>query len=126
MNFFLRGLKRGFFLFSFMSVLSLMSYFTGAFSNSKALLFYGVILLFLGMASVIYEIRTWSFKKQIIVHYLIMLVTIFPTLLISGFFPVDSLNNLIDVFVRFNKTGLILFVVSSIIFRIRIKYHQSN
>ncbi|WP_418268868.1 DUF3021 family protein [Jeotgalibaca dankookensis] len=103
-----------------------MSYFTGAFSNSKALLFYGVILLFLGMASVIYEIRTWSFKKQIIVHYLIMLVTIFPTLLISGFFPVDSLNNLIDVFVRFNKTGLILFVVSSIIFRIRIKYHQSN
>lgn len=126
MAIFLKGLKRGLLLFSFMSILAIIFYWFDMTNNAKASLFYGVILLFLGMASIIYEIKKWSFKKQIMIHYLMMLITIFPTLLVSGYFPLNSLQDLVMIFIRFNKTGLTLFVVTFIISYIRRKYNQTQ
>lgn len=124
MAIFLKGLKRVLLLFSFMSILAILFYWFDMTNNAKASLFYGFILLFLGMASIIYEIKKWSFKKQIIIHYLIMLITIFPTLLVSGYFPLNSLQDLVRIFIRFNKTGLTLFAVTFINSYIPRKYSQ--
>ncbi|AQS53620.1 hypothetical protein BW727_101253 [Jeotgalibaca dankookensis] len=124
MDIFFKGLKRGFLLFSFMSILAIIFYWFDMTNNAIAPLFYGFILLFLGLASIIYEIKKWSFKKQITIHYLIMLITIFPTLLVSGYFPLNSLQDLVRIFIRFNKTGLTLFAVTFIISYIRRKYSQ--
>ena len=82
-------------------------------------LFYGFMALFLGLASIIYELKQWSFRKQIMVHYLTMLVTVFPLLLLSGYYKVGSFGAVFHVFLLFNKVGVILFVTTAIISKVR-------
>ncbi|WP_083443573.1 DUF3021 family protein [Ornithinibacillus contaminans] len=45
--------------------------------TSSIFFFYGLIAFFLGLTSVIYQIEQWSFLKQIIAHYLVMLKILF-------------------------------------------------
>ena len=90
MNLFLKGLIRGVILFVFLLIISLWTKFQGSVDTSNAFFFNGVIAFFLGLTSVIYQINQWSFKKQIIAHYIVMLITVFPTLLLSGFYPLNS------------------------------------
>lgn len=110
MELFLKGLKRGGIAFTILLILSLWARFQGA--SGLANFIYGIIFFFLGLTSVIYEIRQWSFLKQILAHYLAMLVTVFPTLLLSGFYPVDSYRDVMMVYLQFNKVGVMLFLLS--------------
>lgn len=119
MKLFLKGLTRGAIPFIFMLVMSIWNYFQGSATDARTFLFNGLIILFLGIASVIYEIRGWSFSKQIIIHYITMLLTVFPILLLSGYYPLNSFGDLLDVFLLFNKVGLMLFVATFIISRVR-------
>lgn len=112
-----KGLIRGVTPFSFLIIISLLwNQFQGSSAISNTFFFYGLIAFFLGLASVIYEIEKWRFLKQIMVHYLAMLMTVFPTLLMSGFYPLDSFRDAVNVFFLFNKVGVILFLTTYIIF----------
>lgn len=93
--------------------------FQGRAADAKVFLFYGIMALFLGLASIIYEIKQWSFRKQIIVHYLTMLVTVFPLLLLSGYYKTGSFGAVFQVFLQFNKVGVILFITTAIISKVR-------
>ena len=115
MELLLKGLYRGFIPFGIMLILSLSSKLQGLTDDANSYFYYGLIFFFLGLASVIYQMNEWSFPKQIIVHYLVMLLTVFPTLLISGFYPLNSFNDLLQVYVQFNKAGIILFTVTYLI-----------
>ena len=115
MELLLKGLYRGFIPFGIMLIISLSSKLQGLTADAKSYFYYGLIFFFLGLASVIYQMNEWSFPKQIIVHYLVMLMTVFPTLLISGFYPLNSFNDLLHVYVQFNKAGIILFTVTYLI-----------
>lgn len=115
MKLFLKGLTRGGIPFIFMLIMSLWNLFQGSTAEAKDILFNGLIILFFGIASVIYEIGSWSFFKQILVHYLTMLISVFPILLLSGFYPLNSSADLLHVFMIFNKTGITLFILSFII-----------
>lgn len=126
MKLFLKGLTRGAILFIFMLIVSLWKYFQGSITDVNVLLFNGLIILFLGISSVIYEIKSWSFFKQIIVHYITMLVTVFPTLLLSGYYPLHSSGDALNVFLLFNKVGVTLFVTTFIISRAYRKFSNRN
>lgn len=53
------------------------------------------------------------------VHYLTMLVTIFPLLLLSGYHKTGSFGAIFHVFLLFNKVGVILFVTTALISKVR-------
>lgn len=119
MKLFLKGLIRGILPFAVMLSMCAWDNFQGRAGDAKAFLFYGFIALFLGLASIIYEIKQWSFRKQIMVHYLTMLVTVFPLLLLSGYYKTGSFGAIFQVFLQFNKVGIILFVTTAIISKVR-------
>lgn len=126
MQLFLTGLKRGGIPLLVLLILSFWNRLQGAVETSNVFFFYGLIAFFLGLASVIYMIKQWSFGKQIIAHYLVMLVTIFPTLLLSGFYPLNSFDDLLKVYIQFNKVGLILFLLTYFISKSRQKYNNGR
>lgn len=120
MNLLIKGLIRGVIPFSFLIIISLLwNPFQGSTAIPNPFFFYGLIAFFLGLASVIYEIEQWRFFKQMMVHYLVMLLTVFPTLLLSGFYPLDDFRDVVNVFFLFNKAGLILFLATYCIFHVR-------
>jgi hypothetical protein len=118
MSLFLKGLVRGGILFIFLLIISLWNRSQGLADTSNVFFFYGLIAFFLGLTSVIYQINRWSFLIQIFVHYLAMLITVFPTLLLSGFYPLHSFADVLQIFLQFNKVGMILFFSTYLIFRL--------
>ncbi len=83
------------------------------------MLVYAGVAFFLGLTRVIYEVKQWSFKKQIFIHWSVMHVTILPLLWFGGSTPVTSLQDAVRLYLNFMVTGLILFTVSYFIIRIR-------
>ena len=126
MKLFLKGLIRGTLPFAVMLSMYAWNNFQGRAADAKAFLFYGFMALFLGMASIIYEVKQWSFRKQIVVHYLTMLVTVFPLLLLSGYYKSGSFGAIFHVFLLFNKVGVMLFVTTAIISKIRNSFTRLN
>ena len=120
MNLFKKGLIRGAIPFIIVIITSLLvTHFQGSSAIWNHVFSYGLIAFFLGLTSVIYEVAQWRFLKQIIVHYVAMLVTVFPTLLLSGIYPLNSVEDVVRVYFLFNKTGLFLFVTTYLIFQWR-------
>ena len=66
----------------------------------------GLIMTVVAAASVLYEIEGWSFTKQLIVHHLAMLVTVYPILLVSGWFRVKTWLDALIVLGIFYLVGL--------------------
>jgi Protein of unknown function (DUF3021) len=109
---FLRGLSRGAILFGVLLLISLWYKVQGQSDDSSAYFLYSIVFFFFGLASVIYQIEQWSFSKQIVAHYLAMLITVFPTMLLSGFYPVDSFKDVFNAYLQFNKAGITIFAIS--------------
>lgn len=112
MQLLLKGLYRGSIPLGILLIISLSYKLQGQSEDSSVYFFYGLIAFFLGVTSVIYQIEQWSFLKQIFAHYMAMLITVFPTLLLSGFYPLDSFKDVFDVYLQFNKVGIILFLTT--------------
>ncbi|MEN2465491.1 DUF3021 family protein [Ornithinibacillus sp. JPR2-1] len=124
MNLLLKGLIRGVIPFVLLLIISLWNRLQGSVEESNAFLFYGVVVFFLGLTSVIYEINHWKFSKQILAHYGAMLITVFPTLLLSGYYPLNSFVDLVKVYLEFNITGIVLFFSTYLIFKLIRKLNQ--
>ncbi|MET3683179.1 DUF3021 family protein [Alkalibacillus sp. S2W] len=107
-----KGLFRGLIPLVLLFIISLWNRLQGQVEESNVFFFYGVIAFFLGLSSVIYEIPQWTFSKQILAHYGVMLFTVFPTILLSGFYPLNSVTNFVKVFIEFNMVGIILFIAT--------------
>ncbi|TCI73434.1 DUF3021 family protein [Exiguobacterium sp. SH0S7] len=106
------GLNRGSVLLGGFFILALWQNLNGDDSAARSFLFYGVIAFFLGLTSVIYQIHDWRFSKQILAHYGAMHATVLPTVLLSGFYPLNSLQDLLHVYIQFSMTGLLLFTTT--------------
>lgn len=122
----LTGLYRGSIPLGILLIISLSYKLQGQSDDSSAYFFYGLIAFFLGSASVIYQIEQWSFLKQIFAHYIAMLITVFPTLLLSGFYPLNSFKDVFDVYLQFNKVGIILFLTIYFIEYVISRRNSSN
>jgi len=101
------------------AILALYQSWSGNTDAVHAMLVYVGVAFFLGLTSVIYEIRQWSFKKQIFIHWSVMHVTILPLLWFGGATPVTSIQDAARLYLNFTVSGLILFTVSYFIIRIR-------
>lgn len=76
----------------------------------------GLIITAVAATSVIYDVTSWTLARQSIVHFLIMLVTVYPCLVFSGWFPTKSILDLVKIFGFFLVVGIILWTLSYILF----------
>ena len=76
----------------------------------------GLIITAVAATSVIYDVKSWTLARQSIVHFLIMLVTVYPCLVFSGWFPTKSILDLVKIFGFFLVVGIILWTLSYILF----------
>lgn len=76
----------------------------------------GLILTSVAAASVIYEIESWSLAKQSVVHFFIMLVTVYPCLLISGWFSLNDAFDYLKVLGIFLLVGVVLWGIMYLVF----------
>ena len=119
MDLFKKGLKRGMFFLAASGVLALYNVLIGDVESVRLILTYGGIGFFLGVTSVIYEVRAWSFPKQILIHWAIMHVTILPLVVLSGLVPVNSVQDMGRAYLNFTVSGLILFTVTYLVSKVR-------
>lgn len=112
-----KAIIRGIIPFIIMTAISIMMKYQGidAF-QVKSTFLVGIIVTSVAAASVIYEIESWSLLKQSGVHFAIMLVTIFPCLLVSGWFKLNNILDYIKVFGIFLFIGVILWSIAYFIF----------
>ena len=76
----------------------------------------GLIVISVVAASVIYEVESWSLSKQSNIHFLIMLITVYPCLVFSNWFPNKMALDLVKIFGLFLVVGTILWTVAYILF----------
>ncbi|WP_246516415.1 DUF3021 family protein [Salicibibacter cibarius] len=69
------------------------------------------IAFFVGAATVIYNIDLWSFAKRSGIHFIIMLITVYPILLLSGWFTISTVLDAFQVLIFFVLVGIILWLV---------------
>lgn len=113
------GLVRGVKWFMLFGLLAMYQWWSGNMEGVHNMLVYGGMAFFLGLTSVIYEVRHWSFPKQILIHWVTMHVTILPLVIFSGFLPVTSVQDALLVYLKFNMSGLVLFSASYVIQKAR-------
>lgn len=116
-NLILQALKRGLIPLLVMTVLSIIMVLQSVDENNiKGTLITGIIMSIIAAVSVIYEIKTWSLKKQSIIHFLVMLFTVYPLLLISGWYKLSSPLDYVGVFGSFLCCGIVFWLLGYIIF----------
>ncbi|EAF6118245.1 DUF3021 family protein [Listeria monocytogenes] len=76
----------------------------------------GIIITAVAAASVIYSIQSWSLFKQSIVHFLIMIVTVLPCLLVSDWFPKKNATDILKIFGIFLTAAIILWTTTYFVF----------
>ncbi|MDL5376608.1 DUF3021 family protein [Exiguobacterium mexicanum] len=113
------GLVRGVKWFMLFGLLAMYQWWNENVEGVHRMLVYSGMAFFLGLTSVIYEVRRWSFPKQILIHWATMHVTILPLVIFSGFLPVSSLRDVLMVYLKFNVSGLVLFTLSRMLLKVR-------
>lgn len=117
MNYVLSAIIRGSIPFIIMSLLSgIMKFLRLDDFQIKSTFITGLIVTSVVAASVIYEVESWSLIKQSIIHFLIMLITVYPCLVFSNWFPNKTALDLVKIFGLFLIVGMILWTVAYILF----------
>ncbi|NUF25909.1 DUF3021 family protein [Bombilactobacillus mellis] len=117
MNYILSAIIRGSIPFIIMSLLSgIMKFQRLNDYQVKSTFITGLIVTAVVAASVIYEVESWSLIKQSIIHFLIMLITVYPCLVFSNWFPNKTVLDLVKIFGLFLIVGIILWTVAYILF----------
>jgi len=88
----------------------------GKTADGRATLAVGVIAAAVSGASVIYGIDAWGMRKQTLVHFAIMTVTVLPALLLSGWFTLDSVWGYVGVVATFLGVGILLWAFFFVLF----------
>ena len=116
-NLILQALKRGLIPLAIIIILSIIMGLQSVDENNiKGTLITGIIVSIIAAASVIYENESWSLKKQSAIHFLVMLFTVYPLLLISGWYKLSSPLDYVGVFCSFLCFGIVFWLLGYIIF----------
>ena len=120
MKFIQAALVRGIGPLVFMTSISILLKRQGkAYQDHHGVLVAGLIMTITAAASVIYNIESWSLTKQIGIHYLIMVLTVYPLLVWSGWFEVKGIQSLLLIFLIFNLVGLGIMAIFYLYYRFR-------
>ncbi|OUE32273.1 hypothetical protein BFL35_00780 [Clavibacter michiganensis] len=82
---------------------------SGQTADGRSTLAVGVIVAATAAGSLLYQVPGWSLPRQSVAHFALMLVTVLPALLLSGWFPVDTAGGVLAVVGIFLATGLVLW-----------------
>lgn len=82
----------------------------------RSTFFAGLISAVVVATKPIYDIEDWSLLKQSLAHFGLMLVTVYPILLVSGWFTLNSPIDYLKVFGMFLLGGIITWTIGYIIF----------
>lgn len=88
----------------------------GKSEDGRSTLVVGVIVAAVCGASVIYLVEQWSLKKQSLIHFAVMAVTVLPALFLSGWFPLDTVGGYFAVIGVFLVVGALLWGALYLIF----------
>lgn len=106
-----KALLRGGLPFLIMAGIAVLINFQGKHSDAKGTFIASLIAFFVGAATVVYNIDHWSLTKQSGVHFLFMIVTVYPILLLSGWFTINSTMDAFKVFLLFASVGASIWLV---------------
>lgn len=109
-------LLRGLITFAIMGGIAWSLYVEGKTTDGHYTLMAGLVATCLAAASVIYEVSAWSFKKQAAIHALTMVVTVYPILLMSGWYKVENIGDALVVLAIFAAVGAVLLASFSLLF----------
>lgn len=76
----------------------------------------GVIVAATSGASVIYQVDRWTLVRQSAAHFMIMVCTVLPALLLSGWFMLDRPQAYLAVIAIFLASGLAIWLVMFVVF----------
>lgn len=107
----MKALLRGGIPLVIMGGIALILYFQGKYSDAKSTFVVSLIIFFVSAASIIYNIDGWSLTKQSGVHFTFMFITIYPILLLSGWFTITSVFDAFKILVLFVLVGIFLWSV---------------
>ncbi|UKF79921.1 DUF3021 domain-containing protein [Clavibacter californiensis] len=82
---------------------------SGQVANGRSTLAVGVIVAATAAGSLLYQVPGWSLPRQSVAHFALMLVTVLPALLLSGWFPTDTAGGVLAVVGIFLAAGLVLW-----------------
>lgn len=117
MHYILSAIIRGGIPFAIMSILSGIMKLQHIDNYSVQSTFLtGLIITAVAATSVIYDVKGWSLTKQSLIHFLIMLITVYPCLVLSNWFPNKTIIDLAKIFALFLVVGIVLWTVSYILF----------
>lgn len=88
----------------------------GKLADGRSTIAVGVIVAAVAGASVIYQVERWSLRAQTLAHSAVMLLTVLPALLLSGWFPLDSAWGYLAVVAVFLGAGIVLWSAFYLIF----------
>lgn len=106
-----KGILRGGIPFGIMSIIAVMLHFQGKTYQARSTFFVALIVLFVGLASVIYDINSLSLFERSIIHFLSMLITVYPILLVSGWFPLTNAKDALAIFLYFACFGAVIYTI---------------
>ena|SRR5699024_2456551 len=107
----IKALLRGGIPLIIMGGIALILHFQGKYTDAKGTFIASLIAFFVSAATVIYNIDHWSFTKQSVIHFFIMLLTVYPILLLSGWFTITSIFDAFKVLLLFISVGIAIWLV---------------
>lgn len=108
---------RGLLPFIIMNVIAIILYYQNKTNDAKGTFIASFIVLTLGIASLIYDIEEWSTLRKTALHFIIMLLTIYPILLVSGWFTLISVKDYFLVFLIFLSFGTVSWLIFFLLFK---------
>lgn len=86
------------------------------YSDARSTLAVGVIVAAAMAASQLYEVEQWSLARQSVLHFLAMLATVLPALILSGWFPTETVVDHALIVGIFLGVGLCLWLIGYVVF----------
>ncbi|MDX8046278.1 DUF3021 family protein [Gracilibacillus sp. S3-1-1] len=106
------AILRGSIPFIIFGVMALFLYIDGDIETAQNTFIATIIFTLVSAASIIYDLDQWSVFKRSLIHFLVMLITIYPILVVSGWFEMNTISDYLVVFLLFFGVGLILWGIA--------------
>lgn len=105
------GLIRGGIPFILLGTVAVLLGFQNKTMEARGTFFTALIVFIVGASSIIYDIPQWGLVKRSTFHFMLMLITIYPILLFSGWFPLHTFKDGLIVLGIFLLVGLFLWTL---------------
>lgn len=107
----LKGLVRGGITLVLMSIIVAVLYFNDEYDQARSTFSVALIIFFVGVATIIYDIDSISLFKRSVIHFFVMLITVYPILVLSGWFPLNSPKSFFIIFLYFICCGTVIYTI---------------